>query len=152
MLEIARKNVSCRLIESAAEHLPFDDGSFDTILCLFTVLNLCDCDKALAEFYRVLKPGGKLILSVASVWENGGKLVRRFRIDGYILRFHLFKAEELKAAIEQAGFGIAHFDSIFRATRPRWGDWQSKVVEDLKQPAERGAMYLYVLGKPVSPV
>jgi demethylmenaquinone methyltransferase/2-methoxy-6-polyprenyl-1,4-benzoquinol methylase len=46
----------------SAEDLPFDDNSFDNVFCSFVWRNILDTDKALAEVYRVLKPGGKFIL------------------------------------------------------------------------------------------
>ena len=42
--------------------LPFDDGSFDAVLCQHLLLNIQDKDRALGEFFRVIKPGGSLIL------------------------------------------------------------------------------------------
>jgi SAM-dependent methyltransferase len=49
-----------------AEALPFDDASFD---CLFsvTMLEECDADRALAEMYRVLRPGGRAGVIVRSI-------------------------------------------------------------------------------------
>lgn len=147
MLEAARKNVSCELVEGNAERLPFQDNSFDTVLCMFTTLNLCDHHAALAEMHRVLKQGGRAIISVSSIYDNSEKSEKRIRIEGSLLRLHLFKAAELNADIVKAGFSVARFDSLFRSSRPRWGDWSSRVVEDLRQPVDRGAMYLYVLEK-----
>ena len=46
----------------SAENLPFDDNSFDNVFCSFVWRNVLDTNKALAEVYRVLKPGGKFIL------------------------------------------------------------------------------------------
>jgi len=46
----------------SAENLPFDDNSFDNVFCCFLWRNVSDTNKALAEVYRVLKPGGKFIL------------------------------------------------------------------------------------------
>ena len=46
----------------SAEDLPFDDNSFDNVFCSFVWRNVSDTNKALAEVYRVLKPGGKFIL------------------------------------------------------------------------------------------
>jgi ubiquinone/menaquinone biosynthesis C-methylase UbiE len=143
----ARKNTPCRLAECRAEQLPFSDGEFDTVLCMFSTLNLCEWEKALSEIRRIVKAGGKVILSVSSVWDNAGKSEKRIRIDRSVIRLHLFSADELRKSFENNGFRVIHFDSLFRASRPRWGDWSSKVVDDSAQPVERGAMYLYVLTK-----
>ena len=44
------------------EELPFEENSFDNVLCCFVWRNMADTEKALNEVYRVLKPGGKFIL------------------------------------------------------------------------------------------
>ena len=44
------------------EKLPFNENSFDNVLCCFVWRNVDDTEKALSEVYRVLKPGGKFIL------------------------------------------------------------------------------------------
>ena len=46
----------------SAENLPFDDNSCDNVFYSFVWRNVLDTNKALAEVYRVLKPGGKFIL------------------------------------------------------------------------------------------
>lgn len=43
-----------------AESLPFDDASADAVTIAFGIRNVTNRDKALSEFYRVLKPGGRL--------------------------------------------------------------------------------------------
>jgi demethylmenaquinone methyltransferase/2-methoxy-6-polyprenyl-1,4-benzoquinol methylase len=45
-----------------AENLPFDDNIFDRITIAFGLRNLTDKDRALTEMYRVLKPGGKILI------------------------------------------------------------------------------------------
>jgi SAM-dependent methyltransferase len=42
-----------------ARELPFPDGSFDAVTCNHTLYHLPDPDQALAEFVRVLRPGGR---------------------------------------------------------------------------------------------
>jgi len=45
---------------ASAETLPFPDNSVDVITIAFGLRNVTHRDKALAEFYRILKPGGKM--------------------------------------------------------------------------------------------
>jgi len=47
-------------IEGDAECLPFDDNTFDKLVISYGLRNLGNCEKGLSEFYRVLKPNGKI--------------------------------------------------------------------------------------------
>lgn len=42
--------------------LPFKDRSFDGAMCAYGMRNIDDNPKALAELYRVIKPGGRLVI------------------------------------------------------------------------------------------
>jgi ubiquinone/menaquinone biosynthesis C-methylase UbiE len=48
------------LNQGSVESLPFDDESFDALSCAQCLLYVEDLDRALAEFYRVLEPGGRI--------------------------------------------------------------------------------------------
>ncbi len=48
--------------EGSVIDLPFEDHSFDAVLCQHILMNIEDKNAAVKEFYRVLKPGGKLVL------------------------------------------------------------------------------------------
>jgi demethylmenaquinone methyltransferase/2-methoxy-6-polyprenyl-1,4-benzoquinol methylase len=53
-------NVSCCVAD--AQHLPFPNGSFDCVTIGFGLRNVTDKEAALSAFYRVLKPGGQLLV------------------------------------------------------------------------------------------
>ena len=44
--------------------LPFEDESFETVLCMVVMEHLEYPPKAIAEMHRVLKPGGRILVSV----------------------------------------------------------------------------------------
>jgi ubiquinone/menaquinone biosynthesis C-methylase UbiE len=44
-----------------AEHLPFEDARFDTVVSTFTLCSIPDVVHALGEVRRVLKPGGQFL-------------------------------------------------------------------------------------------
>ncbi|GGR01715.1 bifunctional demethylmenaquinone methyltransferase/2-methoxy-6-polyprenyl-1,4-benzoquinol methylase UbiE [Deinococcus ruber] len=67
MLEIGREkakaqHLDIRLEEGDALNLPYPDASFDTITCAFGFRNFADYARGLAEFWRVLKPGGRCVI------------------------------------------------------------------------------------------
>lgn len=74
-IEYARRKteelkLSCDFVVGDATALPFEDGIFDCC-CSHTVMNFCDPEKFVREQYRVLKPGGKMI--VMAVYSRGRK-------------------------------------------------------------------------------
>jgi ubiquinone/menaquinone biosynthesis C-methylase UbiE len=50
------------LKEGDAQDLPFEDESFDTVVCTYGLCSVPDDDGIISEMKRVLKPGGRLIL------------------------------------------------------------------------------------------
>lgn len=68
MLEVGRRRVSeahldhrILCVEGNAEQLPFESGTFDAYTIAFGIRNVTHIDKALAEAYRVLRPGGRFL-------------------------------------------------------------------------------------------
>lgn len=57
-------------VQANAEMLPFPDNTFDIITIAFGLRNVTDKDKALASMYRVLKPGGRLLVLEFSKPQN----------------------------------------------------------------------------------
>ena len=49
-------------VQANAEELPFPDDYFDCITISFGLRNVTDQDKALRSMFRVLKPGGRLLV------------------------------------------------------------------------------------------
>jgi ubiquinone/menaquinone biosynthesis C-methylase UbiE len=75
MLAIARQRAGslgrdADLREGDAEHLPFDDASFDTVVCALSLCTIPSPVAAVGEMQRVLHPGGRLLLldHIASTW------------------------------------------------------------------------------------
>ena len=69
MLEVGKRKIveenlqdRIEMIQGDAEKMPFADDSFDVITVAFGVRNFENLKKGLDDIYRVLKPGGKLII------------------------------------------------------------------------------------------
>lgn len=64
MRKAAREGVHDRIKLQVAdgENLPFAEASFHRVFCAFGIRNFEHRDKGLQEFYRVLKPGGKVVI------------------------------------------------------------------------------------------
>ena len=59
-----------RLEVADGEALPYADGAFDRVACAFGIRNFEHKEKGLAEFLRVLRPGGKAVILELSVPRN----------------------------------------------------------------------------------
>jgi len=62
MLGNARIPQGVRLVEGYAEDIPFPDASFDFVSMGYALRHISDLSKALREFARVLRPGGRLCI------------------------------------------------------------------------------------------
>lgn len=74
MVQLARQRAAGRagvwFVQGDAETLPFQDATFDVATVGFGVRNVGDVDRALRELWRVLKPGGRLVVLEFSQPQN----------------------------------------------------------------------------------
>jgi 2-polyprenyl-3-methyl-5-hydroxy-6-metoxy-1,4-benzoquinol methylase len=97
--------------------LPFEDGSFDVVLCGDLVEHLREPEAFLARVRRVLAPGGRVVLSTPNVanWAMRlSLLVGRWQYkDRGILdrtHTHLFTRHTLVETLELAGYRVVELD------------------------------------------
>lgn len=72
------------------ECLPMADQSFDSVVSTWTLCSIAKVDQALAEIYRVLKPGGKFLFlehglsddPKLQVWQNRLTPIQKIIADG----------------------------------------------------------------------
>lgn len=64
-----------RVVEAPAEAMPFDDASFDCVVCTLVLCSVRDPERAVGEVSRVLRPGGR-ILFIEHVRSEDPKLAR----------------------------------------------------------------------------
>ena len=66
----AELGIPIELFDADAEHLPFADASFDTVVSELALCSIPRPEVAIAEFARVLAPSGTLLLldHVSSTW------------------------------------------------------------------------------------
>lgn len=55
---------NCKFIEADARDLPFEDNHFDCVLMSESLEHIPDEEKAISEVHRVLRPGGRVIITV----------------------------------------------------------------------------------------
>jgi SAM-dependent methyltransferase len=68
VVSLAEKLVPGAQFQSGdATNLPFDENYFDAVVCGYGIMHVPDAQHALREMLRVLKPGGRLALTV---WDS----------------------------------------------------------------------------------
>ena len=118
-------------VQCDAESLPFPDSHFDCVSVAFGLRNMTHKDRALAEMFRVLRPGGRLlVLEFSRVWQPLqplydaysfrvlpllGKLVANdsdsYRYIAESIRVHPGQ-EEVKSLLEQAGLEMVEYFNL----------------------------------------
>ncbi|HEY2718486.1 MAG TPA: class I SAM-dependent methyltransferase [Solirubrobacteraceae bacterium] len=68
--------VPTEVVEASAEELPFETGSFDTVICTFVLCTVRNPDIALGEAHRVLRDGGQLLFLEHVRAHEGSSLAR----------------------------------------------------------------------------
>lgn len=81
----------------AAEEIPWPDVSFDGAFSVNSIYYWRDPTRGTAEIFRVLKPGGTLVLGLRSK-----AAIDRLRLDR--LGYHPFGEEDVRELLEKAGF------------------------------------------------
>ena len=116
MLAVGReRHPHVELLTGDAEQLPFGDASFDAVVGGFVLNHLPDPEAAIAEFARVLAPGGRLAVAVWQRPESNpllGELTRAVRDAGVEVRaglpegpdpYRLSDEPGMRAFLELAG-------------------------------------------------
>ncbi len=83
-------------VVGSPDAIPFPDGSFDSIVCTQVIGDIYDVQKAFLEFYRVLKPGGRILLTEA--------LFDSMHDDPY--DYWRFTRNSFRRLAEDAGFAV----------------------------------------------
>jgi ubiquinone/menaquinone biosynthesis C-methylase UbiE len=145
-----------------AEHLPFDDGTFDLVLGHAVLHHIPDLARAFGEFARVLVPGGTVLFAgepsrygdllsrvpkrVASTLAPAWRRAMRARpapvhpghspdtaLEG-IVDVHAFSPPELAHATQAAGFADVRVTG--EELVANWFGWTNRTLEASAEPSD----------------
>ena len=77
---LGEARVPVEVVDAPAEHLPFDDATFDTVVSTLVLCSVADPAAALVEVRRVLRPGGRFVFLEHGAGE-GRRAVWQRRLD-----------------------------------------------------------------------
>ena len=119
------RGASAQVLRAGAEHLPFADGSFDTVVATLVFCTVGDVARSLGEARRVLAPDGQLLFLEHVLHPDAARARRQERFTPIQRRVacgcHLDRATP--AAITAAGFTLTeerheHFPKSARILQP----------------------------------
>jgi O-methyltransferase/aklanonic acid methyltransferase len=138
---------NAEVLRMDAGRLAFADSAFDRVLCAFAIFLFSSPEAALAEWRRVLRPGGRIGVSIA------GRGDERWRwYEERLLALHeahglplsptsggLRQPDEIKTALAEAGFtdvqAISEEHEFRYADGREW--WAAKWTHGARYPLER---------------
>lgn len=125
-IELARARFpGCRFEQGDAQALPFPDASFDSVVCGYGLMHVPEPTVVMSEIRRVLRPGGRVAVSVWDVDGVGFTLVylavrSRGSMDVPLPHgpdfFQFGTPAKMRAALEETGFA----DVAARSLEQTW--------------------------------
>ncbi|HZT42893.1 MAG TPA: methyltransferase domain-containing protein [Chthonomonadaceae bacterium] len=111
-LQFSRRRGLDHLVGADAMHLPFASERFDAIVTMDVLEHLPDDRAALCEFYRVLKPGGRVFATVPAyphLWSEH---------DLALMHFRRYRRPELAERFGACGFHVEKLSHTMTALYP----------------------------------
>jgi ubiquinone/menaquinone biosynthesis C-methylase UbiE len=123
--EAARKGWAADIRQGFGEAIPFEDASFDSVVCTFTLCSVGDQAQTLSELRRILKPGGQLLYAEHGRAPDPGVAKWQERIEPVWKKLaggcHLTRP--VARAVEGAGFTVRALGQRYAPKTPRFAGW-----------------------------
>lgn len=110
--------------------LPYNDGTFDTVVTTFVLCTVGDVNRTLKEIRRVLKPDGQYLLlehglareAAVQKWQQRINGLNRMVLGGCNLN------RPIATLVTGAGFTFQTSDEFFQAGAPKFAGWTISAV------------------------
>lgn len=117
-------NVEYRLAN--AQGLPYGDETFDKVVSVCALEHFLNPQDAINEMYRVVKPGGRLVLHVDSfTYREISEELRNYHRKHYYVE-NYFTAQSLNSLLRNAGFEVKEYRYAFNSPIShrlfKWGE------------------------------
>ena len=123
--EAAKKGWQADIRQGFGEAIPFEDASFDSAVCTFTLCSVADQAQTLAELRRILKPGGQLLYAEHGRAPDSGVAKWQDRIEPVWKKVaggcHLTRP--VTGAIEHSGLTVQSRGARYAPKTPRFAGW-----------------------------
>jgi ubiquinone/menaquinone biosynthesis C-methylase UbiE len=129
MAAVTANSIQAEFFCEKLEEAGFADGSFDKIFSFSVIEHIPNYREVLREAYRVLKPGGQMVISVDSLMGMSPERIERHRTVFSVQ--HYFTPINLRKLLEEIGFTSVEVCSIFTSQVAR--SWFSRVMDDPKE-------------------
>lgn len=115
MCRLAKKR-GVTTVRGVGEAIPFRDAQFDSALMVTAVCFLDNIARTLTETYRILRPGGYLVVGFIDKDSSLGQVYQQHKDESPFYRIATFyTAGEVKRLLDQAGFrNVTFVQTIFR--------------------------------------
>ncbi len=131
MLDLAQTKLQARNVtwrQANAQALPFEDASFEAVVCQFGVMFFPDKIGAYREALRVLKPGGRFLFNVWGALDaNPVSRVVSDTVAGFFpddpprfferTPFGYHDPDRIRGELQQAGFADATIETVERTSQ-----------------------------------
>lgn len=117
-IDLARRALGSRIAAGTAEivkgdagSLPWPDATFTAVSCVSSFETFPDPEKVLAEMFRVLRPGGRVVLNIGQRVPPDTQTHRAWDV------MWVWSEDDVRRMVEQAGFA-----DVTIAYARSWGD------------------------------